>query len=113
MTIRECIKRRIRNLALTFALGYVVLQILSTCIRHWPKTYTAKPWSLVLGLTASSTLLIILAWFVFKVITIACPRCSRPLGGAALAALTDNPTINRCAQCRVSLDEPVKPMEPN
>jgi hypothetical protein len=50
-----------RNLTLTFALGYALLQILSICIRHWPETYTAKPRSFVLGLTAPSTLLVILA----------------------------------------------------
>jgi putative copper export protein len=113
MTIREFIKRRFRNLALTFALAYAVLQILGICIRHWPDSFTAKPWLLVLGLAAPSALWIIIVWFAIKVMTIACPRCSRPLSGAALAAVFGNKKVTRCPQCRVSLDEPVKGVDPN
>jgi hypothetical protein len=113
MTIREFIKRRFRNLALTFALAYAVLQILGICIRHWPENFTAKPWLLVLGLTVPSMLWIIFAWFAFRVIAITCPRCSRPLGAAALAALFGNKKVTRCPRCRVSLDEPVESADPN
>ena len=77
MTIRDYIKRRFRNLALIFALAYATLQILSICIRHWPDTFNAKSWSIVLGLTAPRVLLVIFAWFAIRVITITCPRCSR------------------------------------
>jgi hypothetical protein len=108
MTIREYIKRRFRNLALIFALAYAGLQILSICIRHWPDLFTAKPWLIVLALTAPNTLWVILGWFAYKVMTIPCPRCSRPLGAAVPAALMGNKKINRCLQCRVSLDEPMK-----
>ena len=113
MTIREYIKRRIRNLTLIVALAYAVLQVLSICIRHWPEHFTAKTWLLVLGLTAPSALLVILAWLAIRVMTITCPRCSRPLGVAALAVLFGNKKVTRCLQCRVSLDEPVKATEPS
>jgi hypothetical protein len=108
MTIRDYIKRRFRTLALIFALAYATLQSLSICIRHWPEVFNAKSWSIVLGLTAPRVLLVIFAWFVIRVMTIACPRCFRPLGAAALAALIGNKKLKRCPQCRVSLDEPVK-----
>jgi hypothetical protein len=108
MTIRDYIKRRFRTLALIFALAYATLQSLSICIHHWPEVFNAKSWSIVLGLTAPRVLLVIFAWFVIRVMTIACPRCFRPLGAAALAALIGNKKLNRCPQCRVSLDEPVK-----
>jgi hypothetical protein len=113
MTIRDYIKRRFRNLALIFVLAYATLQVLSIGIRRWPGTFTAKPWLIVLGLTAPTTLLVILAWFAIKVMTIKCPRCARPLGRAALAALIGNKNINRCLHCRVSLDEPVKTTDPS
>jgi hypothetical protein len=113
MTIREYIKRRFRNLALVFALVYAVLQILSICIRQWPEIFPGKSWSIVLGLTAPRVLLVILAWFAIRVMAITCPRCARPLGAAALAALMGSKRINRCPQCRVSLDEPVKATDSN
>jgi len=58
-------------------------------------------------------LLVIFAWFAIRVMTICCPRCFRPLGGIALAALTGNKKLNCCTQCRVSLDEPVKAAAPD
>src|SRR5580658_5276453 len=96
MTIRDYIKRRFRTLALIFALAYATLQSLSICTRHWPEVFNAKSWSIVLGLTAPRVLLVIFAWFVIRVMTIACPRCFRPLGAAALAALIGNKKLNRC-----------------
>jgi hypothetical protein len=69
MTIREHIKRRIRNLVLIVAIAYAVLQILSTCICHWPEHFTAKPRLLVLGLTAPSALFVILAWLAIIAMT--------------------------------------------
>jgi hypothetical protein len=113
MTIREYIKRRFRNLALIFALAYATLQVLGICIRRWPDAFPARSWSIVLGLTAPRVLLVILAWFAIRVLAIACPRCYRPLGGAALAALTGSKRINRCPRCRVSLDEPAKATDSN
>jgi hypothetical protein len=111
MTIREYVKRRFRNLALIFALPYAALQVLRVCIRHCPEAFTAKPWLLVLSFTEPRFLWIVLAWFVYKMLTIPCPRCSNPLG-AAVAAIWDSTKINRCGRCRVSLDEPVKPTDP-
>ncbi|MGC2029598.1 MAG: hypothetical protein WA642_06240 [Steroidobacteraceae bacterium] len=108
MTIRDYIKRRFRKLALIFALAYASLQILSLCIRQWPETFSGQSWSIVLGLTAPRVLLVILAWFAIRVMTITCPRCFCPLGGATVAALIGNKKANRCPHCRVSLDEPVK-----
>jgi hypothetical protein len=113
MTTREYIKRRFRNLALIFLFAYANLRVLSIFIRRSPETFTAKPWLVELGLTAPTTLLVILAWFAFKVVTIKCPRCARPLGDAALAALIGNQNINRCLNCRVSLDEPAKASDPS
>jgi len=75
--------------------------------RHLHGNHRPKAVALT-GLTAPRVLLVIFAWFVIRVLTISCPRCSRPLGAAALAALIGKKNVNRCPQCRVSLDEPVK-----
>ena len=107
MTIREYIKRRFRNLALFFALPYAALQIIRVCIHQWPGAFAAKPTFLILLLTEPRVFLIVLAWFAFKVITIRCPRCSRPLR-PAVAVIWGNMQIHRCPHCRVGLDEPVK-----
>ncbi len=112
MTIREYVKRRFRTLSLIFALPYAALQIIRVCIHQWPEAFAAKPWSAVLLLTEPRVLWVVLAWYSIRVIGIRCPRCSRPLGAIVLAAVMGNKKINRCARCRVSLDEPVVPFDP-
>ncbi len=111
MTIREYIKRRFRNLALIVALSYAALQVLSLGIRRWPDAFSAKGWGIVTAFTDPRVLWVILAWFCMRTFTIRCPRCSRPLG-AAVTVIWGNKSINRCPNCRVSLDEPVKSTEP-
>lgn len=111
MTIRDYIQRRFRALALIFALPYAALQILRIVIRHWPGALPAQPAQLVLGLAQPRVFWIVLAWFAFKVITIPCPRCSRPLGGA-VAVVWGGKKVNRCPHCRVSLEAPVKASDP-
>lgn len=108
MSIREYIKRRFRNLALFFALPYAVLQVLRVCIRYWPTAFPSRLSTIVLSLTDARVLYVVLAWFSFKILTIPCPRCSRPLG-PAIAVIWGGKKITRCGNCRVSLDEPVKP----
>jgi hypothetical protein len=111
VTIRDHIQRRFRALALIFALPYAALQLLRIVIRHWPGALPARSSHLVLGLSQPRVFWIVVAWFAFKVITIPCPRCSRPLGGA-VAVIWGSRRVNRCPHCRVSLDEPVKAANP-
>jgi hypothetical protein len=105
MTIREYVARRIRNLALIFALPYAALQSTRVAIRFWPTFLGAQPTKLVLLFTEPRFALVFIAWFGVRILTIPCPRCSRPLG-AAVTAIWGNKKITHCSNCRVSLDEP-------
>jgi hypothetical protein len=110
MTIRDYIKRRFRNLALIFALPYATLQILRVVILYRPDAFPRKVSTFVLMFTDYRILGVVLAWFALRVITTPCPRCSRPLG-AAIAVIWGSQKVHRCPNCRVSLDEPVRPTE--
>jgi hypothetical protein len=105
MTIRQYIERRIRNLALIFALPYAALQCMRVAIRFWPAILGAQPTKFVLLFTEPRFAAIFVAWFGSRVLTIPCPRCSRPLG-AAVAVVWGSKKTTRCPNCRVSLDEP-------
>lgn len=110
MTIRDYIKRRFRNLALIFAVPYAVLQILRLYIHYHPGIFPRNVSVFVLSFTDVRILWVLLAWFAVRVITSSCPRCSRPLG-AAIAVIWGSRKVHRCPNCRVSLDEPVRPIE--
>ncbi len=106
MTIRDYIKRRFRNLALFLALPYAILQVLRIVVLHYPDALPRKASVFVLMFTDYRVLCVVLAWFALRMITIPCPRCSRPLG-AAIAVIWGSQKIHRCPNCRVSLDAPV------
>jgi hypothetical protein len=105
MTIRQYIERRFRNLALIFALPYAALQCTRVAIQFWPSAFGAEPTKLVLLFTEPRFAVIFVAWFGVRMLTIPCPRCSRPLG-AAVTVIWGNKKSTRCPNCRVSLDEP-------
>lgn len=110
MTIRDYIKRRVRNLALFLALPYATLQILRVVILYHPDAFPRKVSIFVLMFTDYRVLCVVLAWFALRVTTTPCPRCSRPLG-AAVAVLWGSRKVHRCPNCRVSLDEPAEASE--
>jgi hypothetical protein len=111
VTIRDYIKRRFWTLTLVFAVPYAALWVLRIVILRSPGALPVQPSQLVLGLTQLKVLWIFLAWFAFRACAIRCPRCARPLGGA-VATVWGSKKSNRCPNCRVNLDEPVKPTEP-
>ncbi|MGA2398092.1 MAG: hypothetical protein ABSG30_08545 [Steroidobacteraceae bacterium] len=110
MSIRDYIKRRFRNLSLLFALPYAILQMLRIVVLYYPDAFPRKVSVLVLMFTDYRVLCVVLAWFALRIITIPCPRCSRPLG-AAIAVIWGSQKIHRCPNCRVSIDAPVKESE--
>lgn len=110
MTIRDYIRRRVRKLALIFALPYATLQILRIVIHYHPDAFPRKLSIFVLTFTDARILWVVLAWFALRVITTPCPRCFRPLG-PAISVIWGSRRIPRCPNCRVSLDEPVKPVD--
>jgi len=107
MTIRHYIKRRSRNLAVIFVALYATVQVLSLCVQHWPDTFANPQWRYAVTLANPRAALVLIGWWVVRTLVIPCPRCSRPLGGA-VPAVWFGQKINRCPNCRVSLDEPME-----
>ena len=66
MTIRDYIKRRVRNLALFLALPYATLQILRVVILYHPDAFPRKVSIFVLMFTDYRVLCVVLAWFALK-----------------------------------------------
>jgi hypothetical protein len=110
MSIREYIKRRFRDLLLIMIVVCAAIEGLLLCVQQWPKTFAAVPWSFLV--VAAPFLWLVIAWFAIKLLRIACPRCSNPLGAVAVAGVMGIMKIDRCPHCRVDLDEPVKPTDP-
>jgi presenilin-like A22 family membrane protease len=101
MTIRDYLRRR-RNKAVLFVLPGVVFCVLSAAFT--PDSFWL-PWLSLAALCAGLVGVIVLLYYT------PCPQCELPLGSIATRAANGWADTAHCPHCRVSLDDPVKPMK--
>jgi hypothetical protein len=95
MTIREYIRRRVWRIVLIALVPFAALQMI---VRMSPPSRSLSWASLIYFLMA-------VAWVVFAVHRISCPRCSKPLGAVAMAVGTNLSKVDGCPNCGVRVDE--------
>jgi hypothetical protein len=107
MTIRQYVKRRFWDLLLIILPCYAALQLIAVCAQYWPEVFASGPWKY--ALESAPLIWVVIAWFTVKFVRVPCPRCSKPMGGAALAVVVGIEAIKGCPHCHVSFDASVNP----
>jgi hypothetical protein len=97
MTIREYITRRAWKFVLIAMVPFLMLQlVVRPLLPHWQKLPHVTLLYFVLAVV----------WVAVSVRRSRCPRCSQPLGAAAMAVANNRKQFNKCPHCGVGLDDP-------
>lgn len=100
MTIRDYLRRR-RNRAVLFVLPGILFCVLSAVFT--PDSFWLT-WLSLAALFAGLVAVIVLLYYT------PCPQCERPLGSVAARAANGWADTAHCPHCRMSLDDPLKPV---